>query len=80
MSLRKIIEEKTSMIEAAWRQDKLDLVPGDLLLDRVCKRFGVRFKKDVDSSRLAALMDESEIDTRIKALIREIADRTGRTP
>jgi putative ATP-dependent endonuclease of the OLD family len=72
-SLQKTIEEKTNKIEGAWNQEKLDIVPGDLLLDRVCRRFGVRFKKDVDSARVAALMDESEIDARIKTLIREIA-------
>lgn len=72
-SLQKVIEEKTHKVEGAWDREKLDLVPGDLLLDRACRRFGVRFKKDVDSARLAALMDVSELDAQIKALIREIA-------
>jgi hypothetical protein len=71
-SLKRMIEEKAGNIERSWAQSKSDIVPGDFLLDRVCQRFGVRFRKDTDSARLAALMEESEIDPQIKSLLREV--------
>jgi hypothetical protein len=43
------------------------IVSGDILLDRVFLRFGVRF----DGPRLASLMGEKEIDGGIVTIIRE---------
>jgi Predicted ATP-dependent endonuclease of the OLD family len=59
-------------LELDWPSRKFDVVPGDLLLDAVCKQFSVRFKKDKDSIRLASLMSLSEIPDEIKSIIREI--------
>jgi len=64
--------EQTESVGGAWQSRKLDLVPGDLLLDLVCKEYGVRFKKDRDSARLAALMNQEEIPQEITELINEI--------
>jgi hypothetical protein len=66
------IEEETSHVEKSWADKKLEIVPGDILLDRVCERFGVRFKKGIDGPRLASLMPESDIDQQIKRVIREL--------
>jgi hypothetical protein len=44
-----------------------------MLLDLVCIQFGVRFKKNVDGPRLAALMEVTEIDPKIKEIVGEIA-------
>ena len=72
-SLRESVEEQRKNIEGSWDREKLNTVPGDLLLDKVCKRFGVRFKKDLDSARVAAMMKEGEIDFSIQTLLRQIA-------
>ncbi|MBN3950162.1 MAG: hypothetical protein HWQ38_28325 [Nostoc sp. NMS7] len=67
-----IYSNKSNEINAAWRSKKLDLVPGDILLDEVCKKYNVRFKKEKDTSRLASLMEKDEIDQEIKDIIQEI--------
>jgi len=69
-----VLNEQTQRVESTWLTNKLDVVPGDQLLDKVCQKFGTRFNKDRDSSRLASLMKEEEIDTRIKRIIREIGN------
>jgi len=67
--LENIIEEQTKLVEQNWSVKKLDLVPGDLLLDNLCKLFEVRFNKERDSARLASLMEEYEIDSEIKDIL-----------
>ncbi|MEH1974041.1 MAG: AAA family ATPase [Nostoc sp.] len=67
-----IYSNKSNEINAAWQSKKLDLVPGDILLDEVCKKYNVRFKKEKDTSRLASLMEKDEIDQEIKDIIQEI--------
>lgn len=59
-------------IESIWSTDKLSLIPGDLLLDAVCRVFGVRYKKERDGSRLASLMESSEIDREVVSILRRI--------
>lgn len=68
--------DQTKLVENAWSQDKLSLVPGDLLLDGVCQAFGVRFRKEADSSRAAALLNQSEIDDEIRQILQEIGSPT----
>ncbi len=67
-----VYEEQANEVNAIWQSRKLELVPGDHLLDMVCRKYKTRFKKDTDGSRLAALMSEQEIDEEIKEIIREI--------
>jgi len=69
-----IYEEEANAVNAAWQADKLNLVPGDVLLDMVCQRFNVRYKKELDGVRLAALLTENEIDDEIKEIIRAIGN------
>jgi putative ATP-dependent endonuclease of OLD family len=64
--------EQSKAVKIAWQQDKLSVVPGDLLLDGVCQEFGVRFRKETDSSRIAALFKDSEIDNEIQQILQEI--------
>lgn len=66
-------EAARSAVEASWDSEKLSIVPGDELLDTVCRRFGVRFKKESDSLNLASLMTDGEIDSEIKELLQHIA-------
>ena len=63
---------KAEQVEADWSVQKGQLVPGDLALDYVLRKFGLRFNKDHDGPRLAGLMREEEIEPGIKALIREL--------
>ena len=65
-------EKISEDVEKQWKSNKLSIVPGDLLIDMVCKEYGVRFKKEKDGSRLASFMKKDEIDTEIKNIIREI--------
>ena len=67
-----IYEEQARLVNEMWQSSKLDLVPGDHLLDMVCQKFGVRYKKELDGSRLAALMNQQEINEEIKVIISEI--------
>lgn len=72
-SIETQIEEQTDVVNAKWAVDKLNLVPGDILLDNVCQSFGVRFKKEKDAVRLASLMSEDEISSEIKDLLQKFS-------
>ena len=64
---------ESARIDEMWQTSKLDLVPGDHLLDMVCRKYDVRYKKkEQDGSRLASLMHENEIDKEIKDFIQAI--------
>ncbi|MGO8789963.1 MAG: AAA family ATPase [Terriglobia bacterium] len=65
-----VYEEQSSGVDNAWNSHKLSIVPGDELLDCVCRRYDVRFKKEFgDGVRLARLMHEDEINTEIAEFI-----------
>ena len=67
-----IYEEQTKQVALAWKHDKLSVVPGDLLLDGVCRSFGVRFRKETDSIRMATILIEADIDPEIRTILKEI--------
>lgn len=73
-----IYDDNVRLVNNDWSSNKLDIVPGDLLLDRVCKQYGIRFKKERDGFRLAALMNENEIDNEISEIIHEIGDEKNK--
>lgn len=73
-NIQKVYEEQSREVSDIWSIQKLDLVLGDHLLDMVCKKYNVRFKKEVDGSRLAALMSENEIDEEVQSIIRQIGN------
>jgi putative ATP-dependent endonuclease of OLD family len=68
------MESESRSLGSRWEAEKTYLVPGDLLLDEVCKHFGCRFVKEKDSPRVAALMAPGEIAAEIQAVVREIED------
>jgi predicted ATP-dependent endonuclease of OLD family len=73
-----VYKEESEYVDRTWQSDKLAIVPGDLLLDMVCQKYGVRFNKDRDGERLAALMNEGEIAMDVKETIHEIGgERSG---
>jgi putative ATP-dependent endonuclease of the OLD family len=72
--LENIIEEQTQLVENNWSVKKQGLVPGDLLLDNLCKLFEARFNKERDSARLASLMEEYEIDSEIKDILKRFVN------
>jgi len=49
-----------------WEAHKLSLIPGDILIDNICKKYGIRFNKSKDGARLAKLMERGEIDEEIQ--------------
>ena len=67
-----VYKEESEDVDRTWQSDKLAIVPGDLLLDMVCQKYGARFNKDRDGERLAARMNEDEIDRDVKEIIHEI--------
>jgi hypothetical protein len=71
-NIEKIVEEQGRAIDARWNAHKTDIVPGDALLDEVCKQFGVRFNKERDSVRLAGLMKPEDIPSEIQALLKDL--------
>jgi hypothetical protein len=73
--LSTVITDSRTAFDLRWATEKLSLVPGDLLLDEVSKKFGVRFIKEKDSARLAALVTREEVPKEIGNLIEEIRDR-----
>jgi len=64
-----LIEDETKRIELGWEQRRLWVVPGDELLDCVCKRFGVRFRKERDGARLASLLRPDEIPGELRKFL-----------
>jgi len=72
-SASQVYAKEAELVDACWHRDRLSIIPGDELLDRVCQKYGVRFKKKQgDSARLAALMKEDEIDREMIDLVRLI--------
>lgn len=75
--LKSAIAEETKrqseMVTRDWDQRKLDMVPGDSLIDMVYKHYGVRFhKKRGDGVELARMMTKGDICREIEELIRAI--------
>ena len=71
-NLEAVYKSKVDELENVWQAEKLDMVPGDILLDKVCKEYSLRFKKEKDTAKLANLMHKDEIDPEIKRVIQEI--------
>ncbi|MEU7927034.1 AAA family ATPase [Micromonospora sp. NPDC049107] len=67
-----LLKEEEKMISRQWEGRRLDLVPGDELLDSVCREFGVRFKKRHDGVRIAGLMHATEVPVELTQLLRRL--------
>jgi predicted ATP-dependent endonuclease of OLD family len=70
--IEEVCKAKRAEIAANWGEQKSRLVPGELALDAVFGQFGLRFNKDHDAARLAALMHAGEIDPAMRALLEEL--------
>jgi putative ATP-dependent endonuclease of the OLD family len=70
--LRATLEVEYLKVDQQWASDKLKLVPGDELLDGVCKRYDVRFRKDRDAQRLASLVEANEIARDLVSLLNRL--------
>jgi predicted ATP-dependent endonuclease of OLD family len=68
-NLEKIIQEKTTLVETKWKDSKLDIVPGDKLLEDLCESLGRQFNKKTDSAKLASHMKKNEIDLEIREIL-----------
>jgi len=69
-NLEKIIQEKTTLVETKWKDSKLDIVPGDKLLEDLCESLGRQFNKKTDSAKLASHMKKNEIDLEIREILK----------
>jgi putative ATP-dependent endonuclease of OLD family len=72
-SLQDTITRETAELELNWPNSKQEIVPGPELLDLVCQKFGVRFRKEADSHRLAALLTREEIDAELRELLQSLS-------
>jgi hypothetical protein len=72
-SLQDTITRETAELELNWPNSKLEIVPGPELLDLVCQKFGLRFRKEADSHRLAALLRREEIDGELRELLQSLS-------
>ena len=76
-ALKGMITQETNRqsqeVENDWEGRRLDIVPGDLLIDLVYKRYGVRFHKGRgDGIELAKMMQDCEIAPELQSLIGNI--------
>lgn len=69
---KKSFDAAKKNIEHDWNHSKVNLVPGDLLLDLVCRQFGTRFKKETDSAKLAALLSPNEVAPDLGSILKEL--------
>ena len=69
-----IYSKQREFVNGNWNTIKLSIVPGDILLDNICRKYGVRFNKVKDGERLARLMAKGEIDGEIKSILEDICN------
>jgi putative ATP-dependent endonuclease of OLD family len=67
-----VYDRESAELASRWDAEKLDLVPGTELLDKVFQSFGVRFRKETDSSKIAAAMAAEEIDPELIEFIKSV--------
>ncbi|MET8372389.1 AAA family ATPase [Micromonospora profundi] len=68
----RLLKHEEEHVNSQWQGKKMDLVPGDELLDSVCREFGVRFKKRHDGVRIAGLMRTTEVPAELAQLLRRL--------
>ncbi|MEW6047523.1 MAG: AAA family ATPase [Bacillota bacterium] len=75
--LEHVREQNAKEVDELWPRNKMALVPGSVLLDKVCSRFGVRFRKRRDAGRLASLMAPDEIAAEMRDFLTALAGTGG---
>lgn len=68
--VREVWSEASAGLDRAWEERKLELAPGEEVLDAVWKAHGRRYNKKRDGPRIAAAMEEppTELDELLNAL------------
>jgi putative ATP-dependent endonuclease of OLD family len=72
-SAEEVYDRESAALAQRWDSEKLNLVPGTELLDKVFQNYGVRFKKETDSSKIAVEMGTEEIDPELVDFIKCVA-------
>jgi len=67
-----IVADTERAISESWLTERLSIIPGHLLLDRLFGKYRLRFRKEQDSARLAAQMKADEIASEIRTQIESI--------
>lgn len=70
--LSEVHDKESAAIASRWEVEKLDIVPGTELLDKLFQQYGVRFRKETDSSRIAEMMVRDEINPELVNFIKSI--------
>ena len=66
-------KRQSEEVERRWREEKLEIVPGDWLIDMVYRYYEVRFHKERgDGVELAKMMTKDEIGSELEMFIRNI--------
>jgi putative ATP-dependent endonuclease of OLD family len=68
--IQAMTEQVETSVGQVWDSEKLAIVPGDELLDCVCRKFEVRFKKRRDGSRIARLLKIEELPAELINLLK----------
>lgn len=71
-SMADLLQRGKNLVEVDWDNKKLEIVPGDELIDLVCREFETRFIKEKDSVRLASMFKADEVPQEIKEIITDI--------
>lgn len=61
-----------TVFDTRWTGGELHMAPGALILDSVCQKYGVRYRKSRDAGPLAALVSRDRIAPEIETLLRSI--------
>jgi len=62
---------RTELTEG-WHQNATKLAPGSAILDGVFSHYGYKFKKEIDSRRLAERVDVTKLDTEITRFLKKV--------
>ncbi|WP_348267335.1 AAA family ATPase [Edaphobacter paludis] len=65
-----VLEQSRRFVDGNWKSQWINLVLGDILLDKTCQQFGVRFKKVTDGPKLASFYEANEIEGEIATLLK----------
>ncbi|WP_344571997.1 AAA family ATPase [Streptomyces violaceolatus] len=68
-SVEKTLQLAENDVEARWSDSKIDLIPGDEILKRLFREYGLSFNKRKDSVRIASVMTGAEIPAEMKRII-----------
>jgi len=67
-----LCSEAASLVEADWPNRKMNIVPGSSILDKVYKKFGLRYDKMRDGIGVASQMEKDEIESELRTFIQDL--------